>query len=199
MGRIGEVIARTWQSAHKMKDQFGYLTKDDEKRNCDNDRVQRYIAKYTINPAIAHGISHLVGSVEVGKIADLVIWSPQSFGVKPQVIIKQGKIAYSLMGDANASIPTCEPVYMQPQFGYNNNGISFVSKSSVNNVREYGLNKRIEVVKNCSNIGKKDMKLNNELPNIRVNPDTFQVFVDDELMTCKEADKLPLCTLYQTF
>ena len=199
MGRIGEVICRTWQTAHKMKLQRGFLTEKDDLNKNDNDRIKRYVAKYTINPAIAHGISHLVGNIEVGKIADLVLWDANAFGVKPRLIIKQGKIVASQMGDANASIPTCQPIVMRQQFGFYKNGISFVSKSSLENVANFGLSKRIEAVSKCNSIGKKDMKLNDKLPKIRVNPDTFQVFVDDVLMTCEEVDTVPLCTLYQAF
>ena len=192
MGRIGEVISRTWQSADKMK-------KLNTNKLKDNFRIKRYISKYTINPAIAHGISHVVGSIEVGKVADLVLWDPKYFGVKPFMVIKQGRIACSQMGDANASIPTCEPVIMRPQFGYHKNGIAFVSQSSLNNVKNYNLNKPIVPVKHCNSIGKQDMKFNDVIADIQVNSETFEVFVDGRLMTCEPATSVALSTLYQTF
>ena len=160
MGRIGEVVIRTWQTAHKMKAQRGPLA-DDSSRN-DNNRVKRYVAKYTINPAVAHGISHEVGSIEPGKLADLVLWSPAFFGVKPEMIIKGGFIAWSVMGDANASIPTPQPVLYRPMFGSFGNVIqaisrTFVSSASLPQVERLGLRKQLVPVRNCRNIGKKNM------------------------------------------
>jgi urease subunit alpha len=204
MGRIGEVICRTWQTAHKMKSQFGELPGDDA--HCDNNRIKRYIAKYTINPAIAHGISHLVGSVEVGKLADLVIWSPAFFGVKPEMVVKGGAIAWSQMGDANASIPTPQPVWGRPMFGsfgkaVQTTSLTFVSQAALEaRVHEsLGLRKRIEAVKNCRNIGKKDMVHNDATPVIEVNPETYEVRADGKLLTCESAVELPMTQRYFLF
>jgi urease subunit alpha len=204
MGRIGEVICRTWQTAHKMKDQFGSLPSDDSES--DNARIKRYIAKYTINPAIAHGISHLVGSVEVGKFADLVIWSPAFFGVKPEMVVKGGSIAWSQMGDANASIPTPQPVWGRPMFGSfgkarEQTSISFVSQAALENdlAGKLGLQKRVEAVRNCRNIGKKDMVHNEAMPKIEVNPETYEVRADGVLLTCQSAKELPMTQRYFLF
>ena len=204
MGRVGEVITRTWQTAHKMKQQRGPLP-EDVASTADNFRVRRYVAKYTINPARAHGISHEVGSVEVGKLADLVLWKPAFFGSRPEMIIKGGIIAQSQMGDANASIPTPQPSFSRPMFGALGGAIGkssmvFVSGASLERVRaDYGLTKQVVAVKNCRNIGKKDMALNDYLPNISVDPETYRVMVDGLHLTCEPAEVLPLAQLYNLF
>ena len=205
MGRVGEVITRTWQSAHKMKVQMGLL-KEDLERGCDNFRVKRYIAKYTINPAITHGISEQVGSIEVGKLADLVLWKPAFFGVKPELIIKGGMIAAAKMGDPNASIPTPQPVHYRPMFGSlglapANTCITFVAQAALdNNIAEkLGLSRTLVACKNTRNIGKKDMKLNDWLPDISVDPQTYEVRADGELLNCEPAKVLPLAQLYNLF
>ena len=204
MGRVGEVITRTWQTAHKMKQQRGPLP-EDAASAADNFRVRRYVAKYTINPARAHGISHEVGSVEIGKLADLVLWKPAFFGARPELILKGGIIAQSQMGDANASIPTPQPSFSRPMFGALGGAIGkssmvFVSGASVERVRaEYGLTKQVVAVKNCRNIGKKDMALNDYLPNISVDPETYRVMVDGVHLTCEPAEVLPLAQLYNLF
>ncbi|HEX4000347.1 MAG TPA: urease subunit alpha [Pirellulales bacterium] len=204
MGRIGEVITRTWQTADKMRRQRGRLP--DETGDNDNLRIRRFIAKYTINPAIAHGMSHLIGSVEVGKLADLVLWRPAFFGAKPEMVIKGGVIAWSQMGDANASIPTPQPVLMRPMFGsfaqaVGPISIAFVSQACVDagTAKEYGLRKRIEPVRNCRNIGKRDMKLNDLAPAITVDPETYLVTADGEALVCEPADELPLAQRYFLF
>ena len=205
MGRVGEVITRTWQTAHKMKQQRGPLPEDAATGQADNFRVRRYVAKYTINPARAHGISHEVGSVEIGKLADLVLWKPAFFGARPEMIIKGGIIAQSQMGDANASIPTPQPSFSRPMFGSLGGAIGkssmvFVSAASVARVRaDYGLTKQIVAVRNCRNIGKKDMALNDYLPNISVDPETYRVMVDGVHLTCEPAEVLPLAQLYNLF
>lgn len=204
MGRVGEVVCRTWQTAHKMKVQRGELAEETLKE-ADNFRVKRYIAKYTINPARAHGFATEIGSVEVGKLADLVLWKPAFFGSKPEMIIKGGVIAQSQMGDANASIPTPQPSYSRPMFGAFGDAIgktsmAFVSEASLGHVsKSYGLSKQIIAVKNCRNIGKKDMALNDYLPSIDVDPETYKVTVDGEHLTCEPASKLPLAQLYNLF
>jgi urease subunit alpha len=204
MGRVGEVITRTWQTAHKMKQQRGALP-EDAHHQADNFRVRRYVAKYTINPARAHGISHEVGSVEIGKLADLVLWKPAFFGSRPEMILKGGIIAQSQMGDANASIPTPQPSFSRPMFGALGGAIGkcsmvFVSGASVEKVRaEYGLTKQVVAVKNCRNIGKKDMALNDYLPNISVDPETYRVMVDGVHLTCEPTEMLPLAQLYNLF
>ena len=201
MGRIGEVICRTWQTAHKMRQQRGALSGDTDS---DNLRVKRYIAKYTINPAIAHGLSEHIGSVKVGKLADLVLWKPAFFGAKPEMVIKGGIIAHAQMGDPNASIPTPQPVYPRPMFGAQGNAVgptslAFVSNASLETVASYNLSKRAVAVSNCRNIGKKDMKLNDLTPNIHIDPETYRVTVDGETLTCEPAAKLPLAQLYHLF
>ena len=204
MGRVGEVVTRTWQTAHKMKLQRGPLK--EEKGDNDNFRAKRYVAKYTINPAIAQGISDYIGSIEVGKFADLVVWNTAYFGVKPEMIIKGGMITASRMGDPNASIPTPQPVIYKHMFGahgkakYKNN-ITFVSQSSYDNgiVEKLGLEKTIYPVKNCRNIGKKDMILNNATPEITVNPETYEVKADGVLLKCEPAKELPLAQRYNLF
>ena len=202
MGRIGEVITRTWQTADKMKQQRGALPEDSAEN--DNFRIRRYIAKYTINPAIAHGFGHLVGSIEAGKLADLVLWKPAFFGVKPELVIKGGFIAWSQMGDPNASIPTPQPVYMRPMFGSfgrarGGSCLALVSNASVSNVSGYGLTKRIEPVRNCRSIGKRDMKLNDALPKITVDPETYRVTADGAALTCAPAAALALSQRYFLF
>ena len=201
MGRIGEVISRTWQTAHKMRRQRGALSGD---TTSDNLRVKRYIAKYTINPAIAHGLSEHIGSVEVGKLADLVLWKPAFFGAKPEMVIKGGIIAHAQMGDPNASIPTPQPVYPRPMFGAQGNAVgptslAFVSQASLETVASYNLSKRAVAVSNCRDIGKKDMKRNDLTPNIHIDPETYRVTVDGEPLTCDPAAKLPLAQLYHLF
>ena len=204
MGRVGEVITRTWQTAHKMKEQRGRLPEDREEN--DNFRAKRYIAKYTINPAITHGISKYVGSVEEGKFADLVIWNPAFFGVKPDIIIKNGMIIAAKMGDANASIPTTQPITYRHMFGTHGKAeydtcITFVSKAAFDNdIKEkLGLQKLVLPVENCRNIGKKDMKLNDATLDITVDPETYEVKADGETLSCEPAKKLPLAQLYNLF
>ena len=204
MGRIGEVITRTWQTAHKMKEERGPLEGDTE--NDDNMRIRRYISKYTINPAITHGISDYVGSVEVGKLADLVIWNPAFFGVKPDIIIKGGMIIASKMGDANASIPTTEPVMYQHMFGAHGRAkyatcATFVSQIALDEgIKEkIGLQKMILPVHNTRNISKKDMKWNDKTPEITVDPETYEVKADGEPLTSKPAERLPLTQMYSLF
>ena len=205
MGRVGEVITRTWQTADKMKKQRGFL-KEDEARQNDNFRVKRFLAKYTINPAITHGISEYVGSLEKGKIADIVLWKPALFGAKPEMIIKGGMIIGSRMGDPNASIPTPQPVIYRHMFGAYGKALyqtcsTFVSKASLANglVKQYGLQKMILPVKNCRNISKKDLIHNDETPNIEVNPENYEVKVDGEHITCEPASVLPLAQRYFLF
>ena len=204
MGRIGEVITRTWQTAHKMKEERGPLEGDTE--NDDNMRIRRYISKYTINPAITHGISDYVGSVEVGKLADLVIWNPAFFGVKPDIIIKGGMIIASKMGDANASIPTTEPVMYQHMFGAHGRAkyatcATFVSQIALDEgIKEkLGLQKMILPVHNTRNISKKDMKWNDKTPEITVDPETYEVKADGEPLTSRPAERLPLTQMYSLF
>lgn len=204
MGRVGEVITRTWQTAHKMKVQFGHLPEDCERN--DNFRVKRYIAKYTINPAIAHGVSHEIGSVEVGKLADLVLYKPAFFGVKPEMVLKAGFISYALMGDVNASIPTPQPVRYRPMFGgfglaLPRSRMTFISKAAFDlKVHEkLKLKSLIGVVKNCTNLKKQDMKLNAYLPHIEVDPQNYQVHADGKLLTCEPAKALPLTQRYYLF
>lgn len=205
MGRVGEVICRTWQTASKMKNQRGTLL-EDASSGSDNMRIKRYIAKYTINPAIAHGMSHVIGSLEVGKLADICIWSPSMFGAKPEMVIKGGTIAWAQMGDPNASIPTPQPVLMRPMFGSFGKAVgpacvAFVSEAAVEaNVGErYGLQKVVEAVRGTRNIGKKDMVHNSALPKITVDPETFEVKADGEHLTCDPAVSLPLARLYFLF
>ncbi|OAL47324.1 urease [Pyrenochaeta sp. DS3sAY3a] len=199
MGRCGEVILRTWNTAHKNKVQRGTL-KEDEGTGADNFRVKRYISKYTINPAIAQGMGHLIGSIEVGKVADLVVWTPRNFGVKPKLIVKSGFCAYALMGDPNASIPTVEPIIMRPMFAplVPSSSITFVSQASISSgvVKSYGLRKRVEAVKNCRNIGKKDMKFNDTRPKMKVDPERYTVEADGMVCTAEPAEVLPLTQEY---
>lgn len=204
MGRVGEVITRTWQAAHKMKVQRGALP-EDSARN-DNFRVKRYIAKYTINPAITHGISHVVGSVEVGKYADLVLWRPAHFGAKPSTILKGGMIAAALMGDPNASIPTPQPVHYRYMFGaygtaLKNTCYTFVSQASLaaGLVDQLKADKPLIAVKNTRNLRKKDMIHNGATPKMEIDPETYEVRADGELLTCEPADTLPLAQRYFLF
>jgi urease subunit alpha len=203
MGRIGEVITRTWQTAHKMKAQRGALAGDGAN---DNRRIKRYISKYTINPALTHGVAHLVGSVEKGKLADLVLWKPAFFGAKPELVIKGGVIAWSQMGDPNASIPTPQPVYMRPMFGAfgsapGGNSFAFVSQLCKDGAvaETYGLRKRIEAVRGCRTVTKRDLKWNDATPRIEVDPESYEVRADGELLVCEPAESLPLTQLYQLF
>ena len=204
MGRVGEVITRTWQTASKMKDQRGVLPEDNDRN--DNFRVKRYVSKYTINPAITHGISEYVGSVEIGKMADLVLWKPAMFGVKPEMIIKGGFICASKMGDANASIPTPQPVVYTKMFGANGLAVkrccaTFVSKAAADDgiAERLSLQRIVLPVKNCRNIGKKDMRYNDRTGDIRVDPENYRVTVDGEEISCDAAEKLPLTQKYYLF
>lgn len=204
MGRVGEVITRTWQTAHKMKLQRGALPQDTAAN--DNFRVKRYLAKYTINPAIAHGLSHEVGSIEPGKLADLVLWQPAMFGVKPEMVVKGGFIAWSVMGDANASIPTPQPVWYRPMFGAFGGAtaatsVSFVSQAALaaGIPEAIGMRKTAVAVKNCRAIGKADMVHNSAMPQIEVDPETYEVRADGELLTCEPAQELPLAQRYFLF
>lgn len=207
MGRVGEVVIRSWQTAHKMKVQRGPLKEDAEQGegDCDNFRVKRYIAKYTINPAITHGISHKVGSIEAGKFADLVLWRPAFFGVKPTLILKGGMIAAAAMGDPNASIPTPQPVHYRPMFGSFGKALktslTFVSEAALANpeVKALNLQKPLVAVKNCRNISKKDMVLNDATPKIEVDPETYQVLADGEFLICEPATELPMAQRYFLF
>ena len=204
MGRIGEVITRTWQTADKMKQQRGRLP--GESGSNDNLRIKRYLSKYTINPALAHGMSHLIGSIEVGKLADLVLWKPAMFGAKPEMVIKGGVIAWAQMGDPNASIPTPQPVIMRPMFGafgraVGSTSIAFVSQlcKTKGVAKGYGLTKRIEAVKGCRKVTKRELKWNDALPKITVDPETYEVRADGELLTCEPAKILPLAQRYFLF
>ncbi|MBD1904044.1 urease subunit alpha [Funiculus sociatus GB2-A5] len=211
MGRVGEVIIRTWQTAHKMKVQRGNLSptpllQREAQERADNFRAKRYVAKYTINPAIAHGISQYVGSVEVGKLADLCLWRPAFFGVKPEMVIKGGAIAYSQMGDANASIPTPQPVHMRPMFASFGGAIAatsltFISQAALekNIPTQLGLQKPAVAVSGTRQLSKWDMKLNDALPRIEVDPETYEVRADGELLTCEPATILPLAQRYFLF
>jgi urease subunit alpha len=204
MGRVGEVITRTWQTAHKMKVQRGSLGQDEA--YADNFRARRYVAKYTINPAITHGIAHEVGSVEVGKLADLVLWDPAFFAAKPSLIIKGGMIAAAPMGDPNASIPTPQPVHYRSMFGALGGArhatrMTFISQAAEQAAvaETLGLKSLVGVVKNCRNIKKKDMILNDYQPEIHVDPQTYQVYADGQLLTCEPASELPLAQRYFLF
>ena len=204
MGRVGEVTTRTWQAADKMKKMTGKLK--DETGDNDNLRVKRYLAKITINPAITHGISEYVGSIEPGKLADIVIWTPQFFGIKPKMIIKGGLIAYSLMGDPNASIPTTEPIMYRPMFGAlgkakYSTSVTFTSKLAIEKGLQEKLNieKKLVAVKNCRSIGKKDMVYNNLTPKIEIDPETYEVKVDGKIATVDPAEKLSLSRLYNLY
>jgi urease subunit alpha len=204
MGRIGEVIARTWQTAHKMKTQRGSLPQDNSRH--DNFRARRYVAKYTINPALTHGIAHEVGSIEVGKLADIVLWHPAFFGAKPAMIIKGGMIVAAPMGDPNASIPTPQPVHYRHMFGALGGAraatsVSFVSEAGLaNNMKSrLGLQKRLVAVKGTRSVSKKDLLLNDYLPKIEVDPQTYEVRADGQLLTCEPATTLPMTQRYFLF
>lgn len=203
MGRVGEVVIRTWQTAHKMKVQRGPLAEDSERN--DNFRVKRYIAKYTINPALTHGISHVVGSIEVGKLADLVVWRPAFFGVKPSTIIKGGMIAAAAMGDPNASIPTPQPVHYRNMFGAYGGAlktsVTFVSQAALNNpaVTALDLQKPLVAVKGTRDVKKKDMVHNSWMPNIEVDPETYRVLADGMDLICEPATELPMAQRYFLF
>ena len=200
MGRVGEVIIRTWQTADKMKKQFGAM--DDETGDNDNVRARRYVAKYTINPAVAQGIAQYVGSIEVGKLADLCIWSPAFFGVKPDLVLKMGTIAAAQMGDPNASIPTPQPQYLRPMFGafggaQSASAVTFVSQAAAGVGEQYGLSKRVLPVSNTrGGIGKGAMILNDSLPKIEVDPETYEVHADGKLLTCEPAEVLAMAQRY---
>jgi len=204
MGRVGETIIRCWQTAHKMKVQRGALPGDGDD---DNTRAKRYIAKYTINPAIAHGISHIVGSVEVGKLADLVLWPPAFFAAKPDMIIKGGSIAAAPMGDPNASIPTPQPVHYRPMFGALGragvqSAVHFVSAAGIADgvADRLGLERPLEAVVNTrGGIGKASMIHNDAMPHIEVDPETYEVRADGELLTCEPAEELPFAQRYFLF
>jgi urease subunit alpha len=204
MGRVGEVIIRTWQTAHKMKQQRGKLPLDTDRH--DNFRAKRYLAKYTINPAIAHGIAHEVGSIEVGKWADLVIWKPAFFGVKPALILKGGFIAMAAMGDPNASIPTPQPVHYRPMFGAYGGALAKTSLTFVSQAglqagigERFGLNKTLSAVKGIRGLGKRHMIHNDYLPKMEVNAQTYQVRADGQLLTCEPASSLPMTQRYFLF
>ncbi|MGA2716689.1 MAG: urease subunit alpha [Bryobacteraceae bacterium] len=204
MGRIGEVTTRTWQTAHKMKLQRGPLPGDSERN--DNLRARRYVSKYTINPALTHGIASTVGSIEPGKLADLVLWKPAFFGTKPEIVIKGGLIAWSVMGDANASIPTPQPVLYRPMFGAfgtapYSTSVTFTSQAALDAgiPARLGLRKRALAVKQCRTIAKRDMVLNNATPRLEVDPETYEVRADGELLTCEPVSELPLAQRYFLF
>ena len=204
MGRVGEVSIRAWQTADKMKKMSGRLT--EEAGENDNLRVKRYLSKLTINPAITHGISDYVGSIEPGKLADIVMWSPEFFGVKPKLVIKGGFVAYSIMGDPNASIPTPEPVYYRPMFGAMGKAryttsVTFTSKLAIQNglSKKLDLKKKLLPVKNCRKIGKKNMLYNNAVPKIEIDPETYKVTVDGKLATIEPSQKLSMARLYHLF
>ncbi|MBD2615049.1 MAG: urease subunit alpha [Nostoc sp. ZfuVER08] len=206
MGRVGEVIIRTWQTSHKMKVQRGTLNPQGTQQAADNFRAKRYVAKYTINPAIAHGIAEYVGSVEEGKLADLCLWRPAFFGVKPEIVIKGGMIAWSQMGDANASIPTPQPVHMRPMFGSfagakNATSLTFVSQVALEREipTQLGLRKTAVAVSQTRQLSKQDMKLNDALPKIEVDPETYEVWADGNLLTCEPATALPMTQRYFLF
>ncbi|HWO39172.1 MAG TPA: urease subunit alpha [Candidatus Acidoferrum sp.] len=199
MGRVGEVIIRTWQTADKMKKQFGRLA--EEKGENDNFRARRYVSKYTINPAIAQGISAYVGSIEVGKLADISIWDPAFFGVKPDMVLKCGTIAAAIMGDPNASIPTPQPEYYRPMFGafgrcLTESSVTFVSQALLNKANALGIAKRLLAVSNTRKIGKRSMILNNAMPRMEVNPETYEVRADGRLLTCEPAKVLAMAQRY---
>ena len=204
MGRVGEVVIRTWQTAHKMKVQRGALPEDSERN--DNHRAKRYVAKYTINPAITHGIGHEVGSLEEGKLADICLWKPAFFGVKPELVIKGGAIAWAQMGDPNASIPTPQPVHMRPMFGafggaIASTSLTFVSQAAVDAdvASQIGLQTPAVAVSGCRDLSKADMKLNDYLPQMEVDPETYEVHADGQLLTCEQAEVLPMAQRYFLF
>jgi urease subunit alpha len=204
MGRVGEVIIRTWQTADKMQQQRGRLAQ--EQGDNDNVRIKRYLAKYTINPAIAHGIANYVGSIEVGKMADLVLWKPAFFGVKPEMILKGGYIAYSVMGDPNASIPTPQPTLYRPMFGAlggakHATSYTFVSQAALTHDRltHLGLRKQLVAVHGCRGLGKASMLHNTALPHLEIDPETYMVKADGKVLTCEPATRLSLAQRYFLF
>jgi urease subunit alpha len=203
MGRVGETILRTWQTAHKMKAQRGPLPPDSSRN--DNFRVKRYIAKYTINPAITHGIAHCVGSIEAGKIADLVLWRPAFFGAKPSMVLKGGMIAAALMGDPNASIPTPQPVHYRPMFGSFGGGLrksfTFVSQAAhdAGIARQLGLQKTVLPIRGTRGLRKTNMVHNGATPHMQVDAETYEVRADGELLVCEAASVLPLAQRYFLF
>ncbi|MEB3224229.1 MAG: urease subunit alpha, partial [Synechococcus sp.] len=204
MGRVGETILRTWQTAHKMKVQRGALPQ--ETGDNDNFRIRRYVAKYTINPAITHGISHYIGSIEAGKYADLCLWKPAFFGVKPELVIKAGAIAYAQMGDANASIPTPQPVHMRPMFAnfgkaMQSTALTFVSQAAMEAdvASRLGLKRTVLPVANCRSLSKRDLKLNDYMPRMEVDPETYHVRADGEMLVCEPATVLPMAQRYFLF
>jgi urease subunit alpha len=213
MGRVGEVIIRTWQTAHKMKAQRGWLAPDagrsestEQQQRNDNFRAKRYVAKYTINPAIAHGISHEVGSIEVGKWADLVVWKPAFFGVKPALILKGGFIAMAAMGDPSASIPTPQPVHYRPMFGayggaLQRGSLTFVSQAGMDAGihTRFGLGKTLAVAKNMRGVRKQHMVHNHYLPTMEIDAQTYSVRADGQLLTCEPATSLPMAQRYFLF
>ncbi|KAI0048100.1 urease [Auriscalpium vulgare] len=206
MGRVGEVVSRTWRTASKMREFRGPLATLGDTEGVDNGRVKRYIAKYTVNPAITHGISHLVGQVAVGTLADLVLWKPENFGIKPEMVLKSGVIAWSQMGDANASIPTVQPFFGRPMWGgypasAARNSTTFVSQISLDSgaIAGYGLARRFEAVRNCRRVRKSDMKWNDLTPHVKVDPESYEVRADGELMDVAPAEKLPLARVYNLF
>ncbi|KAG9790846.1 urease, partial [Aureobasidium melanogenum] len=202
MGRCGEVILRTWNTAHKNKVQRGPLPEDKD-TGADNFRVKRYVSKYTINPAIAQGMSHIIGSVEVGKLADLVLWKPSNFGTKPSLVIKSGMISYAMMGDPNGSIPTIQPIISRPMFGplVPSTSITFVSQASIKSgvAKSYNLRKRVEAVKNCRGLTKRDMKFNDVMPSMKVDPERYTVHADGQHCTAEPADEVALGQGYFVF
>ena len=204
MGRVGEVVIRTWQTAHKMKVQRGALAEDSDRN--DNHRAKRYVAKYTINPAITHGIAHEVGSLEEGKLADICLWKPAFFGVKPEIVIKGGVIAWAQMGDPNASIPTPQPIHMRPMFGsyggaIGSTSLTFVSKvaAEADIASQIGLQTTTVAVIGCRNLSKADMKLNDYQPTMEVDSETYEVRADGQLLTCEPAEELPMAQRYFLF
>jgi urease subunit alpha len=207
MGRVGETIIRTWQTAHKMKVQRGLLpSPENNSETHDNFRAKRYIAKYTINPAITHGIAEYVGSVEEGKLADLCLWKPAFFGVKPEIVIKGGMITWAQMGDPNASIPTPQPVHMRPMFAsyagaISSTSLTFVSQAAIaaGIPEQIGLQKTAVAVSNTRHLSKAEMKLNNALPTMEVDSETYEVRADGELLTCEPAEVLPMAQRYFLF
>jgi urease subunit alpha len=204
MGRVGEVVLRTWQTAHKMKLQRGPLPQDSARN--DNYRIKRYVAKYTINPALSHGIANEIGSIEPGKLADLVLWRPAFFGVKPEMIVKGGFISWSVMGDANASIPTPQPVLYRPMFGSFGRvpaatSVLFTSKAAfeAGALAPLGLQKKLVPVTHCRSVRKSDLVHNAAMPIIEVDPETYEVRADGELLTCEPAAELPMAQRYFLF
>ncbi|WP_185872853.1 urease subunit alpha [Blattabacterium cuenoti] len=202
MGRIGEIVKRTWQTADKMKKERGALG-DDYKNENDNIRVKRYISKYTINPAITHGISNYVGSIQIGKMADLVVWKPAFFGVKPELVIKSGMIVYASLGDPNATIPTPQPFMYRKMFGFFNPKLSsvFIPISAINNgfIEKNKINKTLKLIQNCRNLSKKDMILNGEIPNIEIDPINYSVYIDGKKIESNPSYILPLSQKYFLF